>query len=222
MEASVDNSGETSVLRIIWLVGWAACWWGVFAVAVSLMGPVASTTLDRVAQGIVVFSLGTFAAAFYLTRSGLARPQRPSVWPWVAVGTALGITALAYFVTGPIAAGSPLAEIGCARMDKTYLAAKIPELLFQQTMIVILLRRMSLVTESMPKILGAYAVIFGVIHIPLIPMLGGYGAALLTASVLSTFAFPPLILRLNWGVAYSFSVHVLAYTAAGAAVRWAA
>jgi hypothetical protein len=93
-----------------------------------------------------------------------------------------------------------------------YLLVKTIEILFQQVLIVLLILTLASYKDDTWFVSKAYAFIFSVVHLALIPRLGlAYTALFFGASLLSALVFPYIILRVKNGFVYSYIVHWCAY-----------
>ena len=103
-----------------------------------------------------------------------------------------------------------------AKFDRKYLFSKSFEILYQQTMTVLL--AVWLASSGLPflTIIFIFALIFGLGHIPLFfYSKKSVSLFFLAASVISSAVFPFLILKIEWGFIYSYILHWIFYIAAG-------
>lgn len=107
------------------------------------------------------------------------------------------------------------------RMDHRYLVPKSFEVLFQQLVIVVLTTLLADTGLSLSGVVLAFLGIFGVLHLPMLLIIGtGPGLYYGVASVTLAAAFPLLILRLQSGFLYSYAAHWFFYTVV-AVFAWA-
>jgi hypothetical protein len=151
---------------------------------------------------------------------------------WPGAGPALALTATAALAVGInawIQAAWPLApeayaryeelQIGVGTLSGTYFTGKLPELVFQQTLIYVLVRRLQAGGHRGWRLIGTFALVFGGVHLPLIALKGLAAIPFVVGATSAALVFPPLIAWFRGGIAYSFCVHLLAYEAAGVALR---
>ena len=99
------------------------------------------------------------------------------------------------------------------RMDYRYLVPKSFEVLFQQIVIVVLTLLLAETGLSVTEVVFAFLGIFGMLHLPMLLVLGrGPGLSYGLASVTLAAAFPVLILRVQSGFLYSYVAHWFFYT----------
>jgi len=103
-----------------------------------------------------------------------------------------------------------------AKFDHKYLFSKSFEILYQQVMISLLSVWLANSGLSFLAIVFIFSVIFGWGHIPLF----FYSAKsvsifFLIAAIISAFVFPFLILKVEWGIIYSYIFHWIFYILAG-------
>ncbi len=212
-----------------WIAGWVAGWLAAFGVFKLALIPAGAGMFGR-SWVAGAFFLGAAALAARVTRRELApeRAAAPGAGPLLAVAGALALTAALGLWAERAWPLAPEAweryrahQIGVARMDLVYHAVKLPELVFQQAMILALTRRLLRHGLSGARLVGAFALVFGALHLPLVALQGLAGLPFVVAATASALVFPLLIARRPWGVAYAFCVHLLAYVAAGTALRLA-
>ncbi len=101
-------------------------------------------------------------------------------------------------------------------MDYKYLFSKSFDILFQQTMVVILTLLLLKNKFSILEIIFLFAFIFGSIHLGQYVYSGKFfGTYYLIFSMVSAIIFPILILKVNYGFVYTYSIHWLFYTLSG-------
>lgn len=101
-------------------------------------------------------------------------------------------------------------------MDYRYIISKHFEILFQQTTILVLVLLLQKTGLTLAGIVVCFAVLFGVLHVPLIKTMGRFFGLYYTIfAMLSGLVFPILITQFRYGFVYSFLVHVLFYVATG-------
>jgi hypothetical protein len=93
-----------------------------------------------------------------------------------------------------------------------YLFVKTIEILFQQVLIMLLILTLASYRDDIWFVSKAYAAIFGIAHIALIPKLGlAYTLLFFGAALMSACIFPYIILRIKNGFVYSYIAHWSAY-----------
>lgn len=98
-------------------------------------------------------------------------------------------------------------------MNYKYLTSKSFDILFQQTMILILILLLIKNNFYILEIIFLFAILFGGIHIFQYIRSGKFfGTYYLIFSILSSFIFPLIIIKLNYGVIYTYIIHWLFYT----------
>jgi hypothetical protein len=103
-----------------------------------------------------------------------------------------------------------------AKFDKKYLLSKSFEILYQQIMISLL--SIWLVGSGFYFLTTVFifALVFGLGHVPLFfYSKKSVGLFFLFASIISSFVFPFLILKVEWGIVYSYIFHWIFYIIAG-------
>lgn len=99
------------------------------------------------------------------------------------------------------------------KMDYRYLISKSFDILFQQTLIFILVILLSEQGIDLSKIVLVFVLVFGIIHVVNIPVAGKlFGIYYFIASVIGAFLFPILILKVEGGLVYSYILHFFFYT----------
>jgi hypothetical protein len=101
-------------------------------------------------------------------------------------------------------------------LDYRYLVSKAFEILYQQTMIVVLILIINGTINNLAGVMIVYAVVFGLGHFPMIGLFGeqqkSFTRFYVVVAVGSAIVFPVLILRVNYGFVYSYVVHSIFYT----------
>lgn len=101
-------------------------------------------------------------------------------------------------------------------LDYRYFLAKGCEILFQQSIVVLLALLLAQAGFSLITIMFLFAIIFSVAHVPLIfydkTFWGWYYTAF---SFIAGFIFPPLILSVNFGFLYALLIHWSFYALGG-------
>lgn len=211
-----------------WVLAWAAGWLTPFGVFVFLLIPAGFGMYGRSWVGGVWFTVAT-ALVLLVFRKAARAPDtgRPTgLWPWVALGATAALTVAGYawaHLSWPLDADAlapfRAVQIGLIRMDGVFLAVKLPELVFQQALILVLVRHFQLRGLRGWKLIGAFMIPFAGIHLPLLVIKGLAGLPFVLASMSASLVFVPLIVYFERGVAFSFCVHHLAYVVAGLALR---
>lgn len=100
------------------------------------------------------------------------------------------------------------------KIDQRRLVSKSMDILAQQIFVVLLVMFLQDAGLTLSQIIIAFAVIFGLVHTPLILVeWGAWPSWYFTIfSVLSAIIFPILILKVQYGFVYSYIVHWIFYT----------
>ncbi|RMG07370.1 MAG: hypothetical protein D6731_23885 [Planctomycetota bacterium] len=209
-----------------WVLAWGALWLGTFGVWQLLLVPAGFGHYGRSWGGGLFFGLATLLGLL------LHRQELPSALRWPGRGPPLAVAAAAALTWGAarwVAVRWPVTpealapyralRVGLVLLDGRYFLAKLPELCFQQALIYVLVRRLAGHGFRGLRLVGAFALVFGGVHLPILWNKGWAGAPFLGAALGASLVFPPLIARFRGGVAYSFCVHLLAYVLAGTLLR---
>jgi hypothetical protein len=221
-----DENQTTKSFRLSWFVLWAIAWLGPFAIFRLILAP----------AGYGMFGLSWVSGLFFLLASAgmivLYRKdlhllnERPG---WRSV---LALTLSLGFIIGSalwahshyplsIAKFEQLRDlrIGIARMDLVYYAAKLPELFFQQLLILVLVCHLKALGHSGPALHRNFVFTFGIIHLPLFIVIGVAGIPFIIAAMSCSVAFSLLITNFRAGYVYSFCAHWTAYGIVGLVYR---
>ena len=102
------------------------------------------------------------------------------------------------------------------RRDFRYLVSKSFEILFQQVLIAVLILMLKEQGFSLDQIILIFSLLFCIVHLPLLKTAGvGFGVFYIFSSIVSAFIFPYLVLEVNHGFIYSYTVHWVFYILAG-------
>jgi len=108
------------------------------------------------------------------------------------------------------------ADIYYLHFDKRYIISKSFDILFQQILIIVLVFLLRNNGLNLLWISILFAIMFGVGHIPALRLHKSFfGILIFTASILSSFLFPYLILTYKYGFVYTYIAHWLFYTNTG-------
>jgi hypothetical protein len=97
--------------------------------------------------------------------------------------------------------------------DRRFIMAKIPDVAFQQVFILALLLTMVSNGLSANHAIVLFGIVFILLHFTLLPRMGDVAFFHVFLSAVASFIFPVLVLRVNYGIVYSFSLHLLGYLA---------
>ena len=98
-------------------------------------------------------------------------------------------------------------------LDKRRLVSKSMDILAQQVFVVLLVLFLQDAGLSLGQIILAFAVIFCIVHFPLIFLERGWPSWYFTiGSILSAIFFPTLIIKVQYGFVYSYIFHWVFYT----------
>ncbi len=100
------------------------------------------------------------------------------------------------------------------KIDRRRLVSKSMDILAQQIFVILLVMFLHDAGLTLNQIIIAFAIIFGLVHTPLILVeRGAWPSWYFTAfSILSAIIFPTLILKIQYGFVYSYIVHWIFYT----------
>ena len=100
------------------------------------------------------------------------------------------------------------------KIDKRRLLSKSIDIFSQQIFVVLLVMFLQDAGLTLDKIIIAFAIIFGLVHAPLILVERGTWPSwyFTVFSILSAIIFPTLILKVQYGFVYSYMVHWIFYT----------
>jgi|SRR3989344_3473729 len=98
-------------------------------------------------------------------------------------------------------------------LDKRRLVSKSMDILAQQLFVVLLVLFLQDAGLSFKQIILSFALVFGIVHLPLIFLERGWPSWYFTiGSILSAILFPILIIKVHYGFVYSYIVHWIFYT----------
>ncbi|MEX1014675.1 MAG: hypothetical protein WDZ80_05950 [Candidatus Paceibacterota bacterium] len=101
-------------------------------------------------------------------------------------------------------------------MDNRYFFSKSSDIVFQQVAIIAMVDMFKDAGMDLFLMIISFAVVFGLIHIPLVRTKGrDFGAYFILAAIISAIFFPFLIIQFNYGFVYSFIIHWLFYIFSG-------
>lgn len=202
------------MLVVGWLAGWGVAFWLVKR---------GINYLDNYRLTSAVFlSFSALLVALFRRRIETLMGN-PTALPFVvlllAAATAIGLYALCpRYLRRPDGVIARHPEEFYLHLDPRYLVSKSFEVLFQQLVIVVLTLLLASTGLSLMSIVLAFLLLFGVLHLPML-LIVGRGLGTVYALAAGTFAvvFPLLILRVHYGFVYSYAAHWFAYMLAGAA-----
>ena len=103
-------------------------------------------------------------------------------------------------------------QVSFLNAGQYFLWAKPFEILLQQTLIFILIKKLNENNLSLKKIILLYAILFGINHILLIPITGLYFGLYFTIfALLSAIIFPYNIIKRKNGYLYNIIIHITFY-----------
>ncbi|MBI5046076.1 MAG: hypothetical protein HZC14_03725 [Candidatus Niyogibacteria bacterium] len=200
----------------IWLFLWFL-FWGVFVYYLRPRG------VDYTARYIVTSVYFLAAAAiiahlFWDYFRGLISGF--TIMPFYALGVALIFDAALYFfvnrhkdVSDFIASHH---QTPFLLMDYRYIIAKLSNIAFQQSLIILLALLLSSNGFRMSGITVAFAILFVSGHIPMLRLDGrGIGSFFIVAAACAALFFPFLILRVPYGFVYAYIIHQAFYMLSG-------
>lgn len=227
LDGPAEPSAEVS-LTPGWVLLWATVWLLPFGVFQGVLIPRGYGMYGTGWPSGLWFGL-CVAAGAWIMRAELAHPiEGKELGPLPAlvcgltllatVGVALSVPE-AFPISSQDMAKFEELQLGLIRLDATYFVVKLPELCFQQTLMVALVRRLQRAELRGLRLIGAFALLFGSIHLPLIAIKGLAGIPFIVAATGAATLFVPLIAWIRRGVLLSFSVHLGAYLVVGTFLR---
>lgn len=105
------------------------------------------------------------------------------------------------------------------KIDWRRLVSKSMDILAQQVFIVLLIMFLRDAGLSLVQTIAAFAVLFGMLHVPLIASERGAWPSWLFAGIVAVFSiiFPILIIEVQYGFVYTYAIHWLFYMMMAAA-----
>lgn len=200
---------QVGVLALLWL----ACW----GVSFGFIRRGITYTDHPVITSALFLSFSVPVVALHWPRLEPLTRQ-VTVAPLLALALAVVLTLVAYaliprILRRPEALIARHPEEFYLRMDYRYLLPKSFEVLFQQLCILVFTLLLADTGLSSTGVVLAFLGIFGVLHLPMLPVIGTpIGRYYGIASVTLAAAFPILILRVHSGFLYSYTAHWLFYT----------
>lgn len=139
--------------------------------------------------------------------------------PFIVLGGAILLHIVLYFyfpkkITAPEGYFKKYPARQYLQINWRRLISKSADILSQQLFILLLVIFLQKAGLTFYQVIISFAVIFGLVHMPLILLeRGAWPAWYFTAfSILSAIIFPALILKIQYGFVYSYLVHWLFYT----------
>ena len=101
-------------------------------------------------------------------------------------------------------------------INDRYLISKSAEIVFQQTLIILLALILQDAGLGLNGIRLMFAIVFTFAHLPILLIDGwGMGSFFVTAAAIASIFFPALILNVQYGFIYSFMLHQVFYVVSG-------
>jgi hypothetical protein len=101
-------------------------------------------------------------------------------------------------------------------LQGSFLVSKFLEVLFQQTLIILLTGFFTIrMRLSMKKTLFYFLIVFGTLHLLGLFVSGIFGGVFLIGSIFAAMIFPYLISRVEYGFVYSYIIHYLFHVLIG-------
>jgi hypothetical protein len=223
------QAGQPAVaLRPAWVLLWATVWLLPFGVFQTLLIPRGFGMFGSSWLSGSWFALCTLGGVWIMRGELRREVETKDLGPIPIV--VLGLTLLAMVGVGfGVAHALPISseawsqfeqlQLGLIRLDLTYFTVKLPELCFQQALMVALVRRLQGAGFRGLRLIGVFALLFGSIHLPLIAFKGLAAVPFIVAATGAASLFVPLIAWIRRGVFLSFSVHLAAYLVVGSFLR---
>ncbi|MDF1660245.1 MAG: hypothetical protein P1V97_00635, partial [Planctomycetota bacterium] len=221
---------ESKPFSLLWFLIWTAVWLTPFGVFMLVLVPAGYGLFGTSwPSGLFYLTATALGLAAYRSELRLYHDRAPNPWSGLAVlGTLLFVLGAWFFAASvwPVSAEIwqeyEKLQMGLIRMDGVYYAAKLPELIFQQSLIFVLVCRFNAMGHRGWRLIRSFAILFALIHCPLIIMKGLAGLPYVLAAAGSALVFPPLITQFRWGIVYSFCAHWGSYAVAGLILRYLA
>ncbi len=204
------------VYFIEWLVIWSIGWGGF-----KLLNQSGVTYITYFPLGVVYFLI-VFVILSWLIKRGFHEYfscWNPGLLLWGAI--CVGCISLVY-IAAPLVIATPHAAIAAhpkaefIHFHFFYMITKSCEILFQQMMIFILVRKLHDSFESKMKVIGVMMVLFGVAHTPLFFLdTINWGVFFTLSGTMAGATFSWILLYLKRGVPIAFFVHWLFYLISG-------
>ena len=202
---------------IIWLAIWFSVWLAFYFLSNRKMNYVEKY---RLTAGFFLLVFLAIIAVFYNDFYSLINAGF-KITPFLCLVLLFIFNAIAYNYVGSVfpyykKAFELDSTLYFAKFDRKYLFSKSFEIFYQQTMIALLCVWLSGSGLPLLYIVFIFALIFGAGHMPLFfYSKRSVGSFFLIASVISSFVFPLLILKVEWGFIYSYIFHWIFYIFAG-------
>ena len=198
---------------------WAAVWsisWGIFFFLLYKKGLDYIKHFHWTAAYFVCVAIVTF----FIFRAHVARIlQNFSATPLIVLGVVIFIHIILYtylpkYLKEPKDYFEKYPKRQYLKIDRRRLLSKSMDILAQQVLVVLLVIFLKDAGLSLYQIIFAFAVIFGLVHAPLILFERGTWPSwyFTVFSILSAIIFPILILKVQYGFVYSYIVHWVFYT----------
>jgi len=198
------------------LAGWLAVWIATGLVYVWLVRR-GITYVSRPLAVAAYFAVATALAAWPF-RDLLAAPLgalRP--WHGLALAGVIGLQLATYRIlrkNGPSARASQHPHIYWLRLDGNYHVSKPFEILFQQTLVLVLVRLITTNGGTLGACIGCFLVVFPALHVPIVPLVGRtFGLYYLAWSFVAAVVFPIVITSRPDGFVFTALGHWLFYLA---------
>ena len=203
----------------IWFFLWIVLWGGFLIVRYQgithTANPFITSFYFLFASLIVIF---TFRKHFH------PFVKKFTVVPFIVLVVVLVASVLVYIyanthLTNPnIDVGNDLAT-EFIEMKYPYLLSKAFEILFQQTLIVLLVSFFIELKMPLKRAILTFVALFGAAHVAALLIHGGvFGTYFLVFSIIGAFVFPELIERVNYGFVYAYIIHYGFYIVSGLAI----
>ncbi|MCA9726495.1 MAG: hypothetical protein KC729_02365 [Candidatus Eisenbacteria bacterium] len=199
-------------------LGWAASWVLGGAIFVLLVRR-GVTYVDYYGVTAIYFALATVAVAvpFRHVLLPLAHQLRPIHAVLLAIVVGLHVWVYRWLprrIPRPEALIRAYPHVYWLRLDPRYNVSKPFEILFQQVLFIALVLILAGTGWNRLVWNGALIVMFGALHVPIIPMVGRYfGLYYLWSSMVAALVFPAVILAAPDGFVYAYLLHWLYYLA---------
>jgi hypothetical protein len=208
---------EVILKLVVWLAIWFLVWLTYYFLSNKKMNYVKQYPLTAGFFFLVSFALVTVFSKdlYFLIKPGF------QILPFLFLILLFIFNAVAYRYIGSVFPQYKKAfeldgTLYFAKFDNKYLFSKSFEILYQQIMIALLV--IWLISSGFSFIIAVliFAIFFGLGHVLLFFYYKkSVSLFFLVASIISSFVFPFLILKVEWGIIYSYIFHWIFYIFAG-------
>ncbi|MBI5742786.1 MAG: hypothetical protein HZA25_03030 [Candidatus Niyogibacteria bacterium] len=201
----------------IWFTLWFLFWWGF----VYILAPQGVDHLRRYGYAAIYFLAAAATVVYiftdYFRELGDGFNELPFFWLLILCAADIVVYhALRRARSGQTEFVAHHPHVEFLAMSDRYLISKSAEIVFQQTLIVLLALILRDAGLGLSGIRLIFAIVFTLAHLPLL-LIDGWeiGSFFITAAAVASVFFPALILGVHYGFVYSFMLHQAFYVASG-------